>query len=263
MDALCLIASPRTGTRHLSEVLRNIEGLASYLDVFDPAGASGIDETGWPLLRTASGVPFGTPADPALSAFARSNPAGWLDALEQATAAQGKRFMSFRLLDQHLPTGAALDALMSHAGLRVVMVVRKQIDAYVSWRKGSELNRWRDVDTTGFQPELDADHFERWLDGQQHWYEMWRSHLSRNYLPAPIVRYELDIDQPPEQIARRFVAIAAQVGVALKTPATLMHRGLMKQDRSTSAFDKVRNWTEFSREIFSRGLERRAFGYPL
>jgi hypothetical protein len=27
--------------------------------------------------------------------------------------------------------------------------------------------------------------------------------------------------------------------------------------------DKVTNWAEFSREIFARGLERRAFGYPI
>ncbi|HHY49659.1 MAG TPA: hypothetical protein GYA10_07925, partial [Alphaproteobacteria bacterium] len=41
------------------------------------------------------------------------------------------------------------------------------------------------------------------------------------------------------------------------------HAGLVKQDRATALIDKVANWAEFNREIFARGLERRAFGYPL
>jgi hypothetical protein len=82
-------------------------------------------------------------------------------------------------------------------------------------------------------------------------------------MPVPTVRYELDIDQPPERIIRRFAATAAQVGVMLRAPATIGHKGMTKQDRATNAFDKVSNWGQFSREIFSRGLERRAFGYAL
>jgi hypothetical protein len=111
--------------------------------------------------------------------------------------------------------------------------------------------------------ELDADHFARWLDEQQRWYEMWRDYVSRHFLPAPIVRYELDIDQPPERIIRRFAAMAAQVGVTLRVSAAIGNKGLARQDKATSVGDKVSNWAQFSREVFARGLERRAFGYPL
>jgi hypothetical protein len=263
LDALCLIASPRAGTRHLSEVLKNIEGLASYLDVFDPARTAGIGLNSWPMLRQASGIHFETTRDPALVAFTREKPAEWLDALGETARFEGKHFISFRLMDRHLPPETIQHALMSRPGLRVIMVMRKQIDAYVSWRKAVELGKWHDFDTTGMRIELDADHFTRWLDDQQRWYDLWRDYLTRNYLPSPMVRYELDIDQPPERIVRRFIATAAQVGVTLRAPAAVGHKGLAKQDKSTNTFDKVSNWPQFSREIFSRGLERRAFGYPL
>ena len=83
-------------------------------------------------------------------------------------------------------------------------------------------------------------------------------------LPCPVVRYELDIDQPPERLLRRFASTAAQVGVTLqRRRRTVTHPGLERQDRSKSMIDKVSNWAEFSRDIFARGLERRAFGYPL
>jgi hypothetical protein len=263
LDALCLIASPRTGTRHLSEVLKNIEGLAPYLDVFDPGRTAGIALNSWPMLRQFTGIQFETTRDPKLVAFAHEKPTQWLEALGRTAAFEGKHFISFRLMEGQLPTDRIQSALMSWPGLRVVMVMRKQIDAYVSWRKAIELGKWQDVDTTDMKVELDADHFAGWLDEQQRWYEMWRDYLNRNYLPSPTVRYELDIDQPPERIVRRFVATAAQVGVTLRAPATMSHKGLVRQDRSTNAFDKVSNWPQFSREIFSRGLERRAFGYPL
>jgi hypothetical protein len=64
-------------------------------------------------------------------------------------------------------------------------------------------------------------------------------------------------------LLRRFASTAAQVGVTLIPPADVTHPGLERQDRSKSMIDKVSNWAEFSRDIFSRGLERRAFGYPL
>lgn len=215
------------------------------------------------MLRQFSGIDFETTRDPRLAAFAQEQPAAWLDALGRTATFEGKRFMSFRLFDRQLPLETIRNELMPRHGLRIVLVMRKQIDAYVSWRKAVELGKWQDVDTTGMRIELDPDHFTRWLDEQQRWYEMWRDYLGRHFLPAPIVRYELDIDQPPERIIRRFAATAAQVGVTLRAPAAIGNKGLVKQDKATNVFDKVSNWGQFSREIFSRGLERRAFGYAL
>lgn len=264
MDAICLIAAPRTGTRHLSEVLKNAPDLASYLDVFDPAsGNSGIEASVWPLLRKLSGVDFDTIRNPALAAFVREKPTQWLDALEQAAAFQGKRQFSFRLLSGQLDNEVIARELMPRQGLRAIVVMRKQIDAYVSLRKGTQLGKWQDVDTTGMIINIDAAPMVHWLDEQERWYDMWRNDLNRRFMPCPIVRYELDIDQPPERVIRRFAAAAAQIGVTVRTPATIENKGLMKQDRAPKVADKVTNWAEFSKDIFALGIERRAFGYPI
>jgi hypothetical protein len=263
LDAICLIAAPRTGTNHLSEVLKNLQDLAAFLDIFDEREARGIDPEMWPTLRRLTGIDFANLRDPALIGFAHEKPTRWLDALEQAAIFLKKRVMSFKLIARNLPNEVIEREIVTRHGLRMILVVRKQVDAYVSWRKAIELGRWRDADTTGMRLKLEIDPFERWLDEQERWYDVWRNYLNKRFMPCPVLRYELDIDQPAERVVRRFAAAAAQVGVTLRPPAAITHTGYSKQDRATNMADKVTNWAEFSREIFARGLERRAFGYPI
>ncbi len=263
MDAICLIAAPRTGTNHLSEVLHNLGDMAPYREVFESDGVHGTDSQTWPLLRERTGIAFINHKDKRLIAFAHERPAELLDALEAAARSQGKRVMSFKLFRDNLPLELIEREVMPRLGLRPMFVVRKQIDSYISWRKAVELGIWQGADTTGMRLRLDADRFQGWLIQQEHWYAHWRAYFERRFTPAPVLRYELDIDQPAERVLKRFAAAAAQVGITLRPPATIVNQGLERQDRARSMAEKVTNWAEFSREIFARGLERRAFGYPL
>jgi hypothetical protein len=263
LDAICLITAPRTGTNHLCEVLRNFEDVAIYREVFESDGVHGTDSGTWALLRQLTGVDFINHKDKRLIAFAQEKPAELLEALEAAAKSQGKRVMSFKLFRNNLPLEVIEGQIMPRHGLRAVFIVRKQIDSYISWRKAVELGIWQGADTTGMLLPLDADRFQGWLVQQEQWYRHWKAYLERRFMPIPVLRYETDIDQPPERVLKRFSAAAAQVGITLRPPAAVTHSGLERQDRARSLADKVSNWAEFSREIFARGLERRTFGYPL
>ena len=263
MDAICLIGAPRTGVSHLCAVLRNFPDLAAYVGAFDADFVDGTAPETWPLLRRLVGIDFTNGRDKQLIAFAHAEPTAWLNALESCAAAAGKRLMSFRLFPADLPPAAIEQQVMTRPGLRPIFVMRKQIDAYISLRKAIELAKWQGFDTTGVKVRLEARRFEEWLNEHESWYRYWKGYFERRFTPCPVVRYELDIDQPADRLLRRFAATAAQVGITLMSPASITHTGLEKQDRSKSMIDKVSNWAEFSRDIFSRGLERRAFGYPL
>lgn len=263
MDAICLVAAPRTGTNHLCEVLKNFGDLASFLELFGNDGAHGTDPETWPLLRRLTGLDFASRRDPRLVSFTHEQPSAWLDALELAAKDSGKRVMSFKLFRHNLPIEAVEREIMARRGMRVMMVVRRQIDSYISWRKAVELGKWQDVDTTGIRLRLDPGKFAEWLDAQERWYDHWRNYLNRRFLPCPVIHYETDIDQPVERVLRRFAAAAGQVGISLRPPVVVTHQGLERQDKARSLADKVTNWAEFNREVFARGLERRAFGYPI
>jgi hypothetical protein len=263
LDTICLIAAPRTGTNHLCEVLKNFPDLAPYGGLFAPEGPHGIDQESWPLLRQLTGIEFTNLRDRKLADFVHEHPTAWLDAVSEVATASRKRVLSFKINRDDLPIEVMEREILARPGLRMMTVVRRQVDSYVSWRKAVELGRWRDIDTTGMRLKLDADRFEDWLVQQERWYEHWRNILNRRFLPCPVVRYEIDIDVPVDRVLRRFASAAAVVGITLKAPAEMPHQGLVRQDKAKSIADKVTNWAEFSREIFSRGLERRAFGYPL
>ena len=264
MDCVCLIAAPQTGAAYLGKVLEKFSILAPYPDVFSADGIPRIDCEAWPALRKATGIAFTDVADPQLTVYARDNPADWLDALEGAARERGKRIMSIRLSRGDLDTDVIEREIATRARLRFVMVVRKQIDSFVSWRRSVEISKWQGVGVSSdrLRLKLDADGFERWLDAQQRWYDHWRDFLNRRFTPCPVLRYEVDIDQPADRVLRRFAAAAGQVGIALRVPATIDDSYSHLRDKPESLADRVANWADFNRAIFARGLERRAFGYP-
>jgi hypothetical protein len=147
--------------------------------------------------------------------------------------------------------------------MRAVIVLRRQIDAYVSLAKATALNAFRDRDLTGVKVKLDVEHFAGWLRDEEDWYGHWQDWLLRRSFPVPILRYESHLTVPPESALRRFASAAAQVGLTVRVPGTLPHAGLTKQDRETVAASRVKNWSDFSKALVERGIEKRAFGYPI
>ena len=232
LDSLCLITSPRTGANHLMQLGENLAELQSFPELF---------------------AAFGD----------RLEPANALDMATAASSAAHKRVLVFKLWPDMLPVELLEHSILDWPGVRLVFVVRRQIDAYLSWCKAIELRQWRGIDTSGLRLTLDIDDFTAWMDMQQRWFDHWRSWLERRYLPSPILRYETDIDQPPASVLKRFAAAAAQVGVTLRVPAVLTTTGLERQDKVKAAADKASNWSEFSKALVQRGLEKRAFGHPI
>jgi hypothetical protein len=231
LDTVCLVSSPRTGASHLLSLCENLAEAQSFPQLFEPIAE-------------------------------RLSPEAAIAAAIEATRAARRRVMLFRLWHDMLSLDEAI-AVADRRGVRLVLVMRRQIDAYISWCKAIQLGQWHGIDTSSLQLAGSIDDFVAFMDAQETWFAHWHTWLTRRYLPVPVLRYETDIDQPPEWALRRLSAAAAQVGITLRVPATLSATGLVKQDRVKAVADKLSNWPQFSRELTRRGLEKRAFGYPL
>lgn len=264
MDAVCVIAAPGAGTDELCQALRNSPDLAVYQGLFEQKRVGGIEAQALPLLRRLTGIDFADDKDAALVAFVHQHPAAWLDALEAAAAEADRRVMAFPLFSGELPLEVAEQEVMARPGLRVLLLVRRQIDSFVAWRKAATLAQLPEAGRIGVRLKLNPDDFCRWMDAQELWYAHWREYLKRRFLPSPMLRYESDIDrQPADAVLRRFAAAAAQVGITVRPPAIGSGGDAPPALRVRNVAEDVRNWTEFSAEIFRRGLEKRAFGYPI
>jgi hypothetical protein len=229
VDAITIITGPRTGAGHLFALLRNIETVAPRDGLFVDSHAD----------ATAK-----------------------VDAAEAEARAAGKSLLVVKATSA-MPRDVVERELLGRTGMRAVVVVRRQIDAYVSLAKATALNAFRDRDLTGVKVRLDPAHFATWLEEQEDWYGHWQEWLLRRSFPVPILRYETHLAVPPESALRRFASAAAQVGITVRVPSTLAHPGLTRQDREPAAAFRVKNWVDFSKALLERDIEKRAFGYPI
>jgi hypothetical protein len=229
MDAITIITGPRSGAGHLFALLRNIEAIAAHDDLF--AGST-------------------------------TNVGAQVDGADAEAREEHKSLLVLKATSA-IPRDIVERDLLGRPGMRAIIVVRRQIDAYVSLAKATTLNAFRDRDLTGVKVRLDPDHFATWLGEQEDWYGHWQEWLLRRSFPVPILRYESHLTLPPDSTLRRFSSAAAQLGLTVRVPPTLPHPGLVKQDRETAAAFRVKNWVDFSKALIDRNIEKRAFGYPI
>lgn len=230
MDAVTVITGRRTGAGHLLALTRNFEAVALRDGLFADSSDDVADR-----IRLA----------------------------ESDAQAEGKSLLLLKATSA-MPRETLEQDILNRRDMRAVFVVRRSIDTYVSLAKARPLNAWRDTDLTGVKVKLDAGHFLSWMEEQDAWYAHWRLWLERRSFPVPVLRYETHIQGlPPDTVLRRFAAAVAQVGLTLRVPPALPHPGLVKQDREKTVAFKVKNWPDFSKGLVERGIEKRAFGYPL
>ena len=229
MDGVTVITGPRTGAGHLFALLRNFEAVAPRDGLF----ADGVQDA-----------------------------SGKIDLAELEARSAGKSLLVLKAVPAMGREVVERD-LLGRTGMRSIFLLRRQIDTYVSLAKATALNVWRDTDLTPVKVKLDADRFAKWLDEQDAWYAHWKAWLEKRAYPVPVMRYETHLSVPVESVLRRFASTVAQVGITLRMPLSFPVEGLKKQDREKVVALKVKNWPEFSKAMVERGIEKRAFGYPI
>lgn len=229
MDAITIITGPRTGAGHVLALMNNIEAAAPRDGLF----ADGHADAG-----------------------------GRLDLAELEARGAGKSLLVTKVTSA-LPR-ETVEAILNRPDMRAVIVVRRQIDSFVSLAKAMGMGAWRDTDLTRVKVKLDAARFAGWMEEQEAWYAHWKQWLERRSFPVPVLRYETHIQGlPADTVLRRLGNAAAQVGITMRVPAELPHPGLVRQDRERTVAFKVKNWPDFSKGLVERGIEKRAFGYPI
>jgi LPS sulfotransferase NodH len=262
VTSICLLATRRTGSNHLLNVLRNFDALASYGELFNERRVSGVDGI-LPLLAELTGLSCSREDDPRLRAYARGNPSGFLKILETASLRQGKVAQCFKIHEGQMEPPQIEEAILSRPNTHMVLLLRRSIDSYISLQKALTADRWMSVDTTYSQVSVDIEAFVEWLDRQRRWYDHWVSWSGLRGSRLTILRYEADVDRPLRIVLWRFARAAKSFNLHLKQPLRIRNHGLRMQDRRSSIASRVANWPEFSAAVKERGLEKQAYGYPL
>jgi hypothetical protein len=169
VEAITIITGPRTGAGHLIALTQNLEAVAPRDGLF----ADGFADA-----------------------------SGKIDIAELEARGEGKSLLIVKATSA-MPREIVERDLLGRPGMRAIIIVRRQIDAYVSLAKATALDAWRDTDLSNVKVKLDVARFASWLDAEEAWYAHWKTWLERRSFPVPVLRYETHINVPPESALRR------------------------------------------------------------
>jgi len=252
MKTICVFAIHRTGTNYLGSVLKQWPSLSAFDEFFHASQAYGAKPAHLRAIGNAAGRDFTDAADPALVAWVRANPVATVDALRRVAKRKDKEGLYFKVfLGQWTrPLDEVVAGLAREPGFVPVVLQRRCIDVYVSYRKAEAAGQYKHVDTTAAPARLDAAAYAHWASQARAWYAAVVQALARAGATPRFATYEADVDMPPAALAARWARL---LGVT-PPPAVDESLALPRQDRSERLEDKIANPAEFFAGLRQRGL---------
>ena len=251
MKLVCLFSHPRTGTNYLHSVLRQWPGVVALGEVFHENEAFGLRPAHLAALAGPAGRTFSGPADPALVAWVRDNPAKTIAALARMAHKNGRCALYFKVFPGQWPNGLGPDlpALARLPGFTPVVLQRRMLDVYVSYCKVAQIGHYKMADTTGVPIRLWADAFEIWANESRAWYRQVMSLLEQAGMPPLRASYEEDIDMAPQALSDHWAGLLGLPGGPVDAA-----QALTRQDRTPSLENKLDSHGEFVAEAKRLGV---------
>ncbi len=253
MKTICLFAIHRTGTNYLGSVLKQFPSLAAFDEVFHERQVYGLKPVHLKAIANLAGREFTGSDDPALIAWARANPLAMVEVLQRVARRKDKQGVYFKVFvhqwQQPLEDVAA--ALAREPGFVPVILQRRCLDVYVSYRKAEAAGAYKHVDTTDHPVTLDAGQYAHWARPAREWYQRVDAALRTAGVEPVRARYEQDLDRPADDVAAHWSRL---LGLAGPVPALDRASVLQRQDRSDDLAAKVANLAEFTAALRARGL---------
>lgn len=253
VPTILILAEARTGSNLLCERLHAVPGHLGLFEIFNPVAAHGLKK--FPEGRRAL-VPDAGPAapdetDPRLRSALRADPPGAIATLARAARAAGWRALSYKVFPQQLPP-RHLRSLVATEPAALVVLGRRRIDAYASFRKALAAQAWTGADTTDVPVTArlaEVRHY--WADRDIQTRAVWNAARKRG-LPRLALDYDRDIDGG--RVAGNVDRIFAAAGLDLRLPADAPPTELVRQRRRPAdPFDAFENGAEFRAEVEDNG----------
>jgi len=252
MKTICVFAIHRTGTNYLGSVLKQWPALAALDEVFHAQQAYGVRPAQLRAIGASAGREFAGADDPDLVAWVRARPVETVEALRRVARRKEKAGLYFKVfLGQWTPpTEQVIARLAAVPGFLPVVLQRRPIDVYVSYRKAEAAGRYKQVDTTAAPVTLSADHYAHWAGQARAWYRQVTGALAAAGAAPLHATYEADVDQPPRALAAHWSRL-----LGVPAPEALDESlALPRQDRSARLEDKIANADAFFAGLRERGL---------
>jgi LPS sulfotransferase NodH len=263
---LVILASERTGTNYLCELLSHHPQIAAYYEIFSNVAVMMTDEEVKALCELQK-WPFTYRSDPQLVKRFKGNSHQIIKLIgselsgskETGKEETGKRkILSFKVFQDHLPHTALAQMIDDYSA---IAITRRVIDSYVSFIKATETSAWLKLDTTQVKPTLYIEDFVDWYHQRQTYYKQCADrYLKAHHSKIEVLRYEeFTRGSNSENLAFICQKISAATGIVLDHSSAEFDLKFWKQDKNQSVTEKVANWSEFEEQLQQKGLLEAAF----
>jgi len=238
-----IVAVPRTGSSHLTRLLRNCEPLRVKAELFHPRS---IDLPVEDILALAARAGGRITDDESLCAWRRDHPRETLESLFEAG---GGRIVVAKIFPFHLSQEQLADAIFKHRDTVYLVLQRRPIESYISGLKANSIGGFGRIDTTSTKPTLAPEDFGKWAMRIRRWYEWLDEELRSRSLPHAPISYEAELDGVSNRDALSGVLrkLEAMGLPHLDVPQKLL--GGQRQDRERDYRSRVANWQAFEKAV--------------
>jgi hypothetical protein len=263
IDEIVILSSPRSGTNYFCDSIGDFNEVMGFAEIFNPAavyGANGHDV--FEYISNRLGASITDPSDRRLTTFFRTEPLEALRVLGDAARLAGAKFISYKIFPRQLER-ADLSLLLASPGRTILFIVRRRLDAYISYEKARQTAAWKNVSTADTQPTIDAHQFMKWARATDEWFDDCVRLAEGHGKSFKIARYSEDVDVPKLRLMWNIQHNLGELGVNVTMPVARVRTRFRRQDRAVDPFRKIANGEELRVELQSTSQYDYALGHPL
>lgn len=256
---IIVIAAPRSGKNFFCECLGALSGVAAYFEIFNPRGVMGAgDPRTLEHLSNVLGRPVSSAKEPELVRFFRKQPLEAVEELRACARENGDVAVCYKIFPGQVSADALRSLVMRPEAL-VAMVVRRRLDAYISYQNARRDNVWKNRDTSNLFPSIDLEDFVSWAERVDSWYENAAALARAADRPMCIFDYDDDINVPKPELVANLSSQLKRLDLDLTPGRAVKKAAFRKQDKRVGPFSKISNADELRTQL----RFRRAYHYAL
>jgi hypothetical protein len=255
---------PRTGSSYYCDCLGTLPGVVMLREIFNPRGYAPVIKLAGARRRLEAmlGSELAGADDRALHHYFLDQPLEAIEALSAAAAEERAALMVYKIIGHQLER-PKLEALLRQRRPRVVILVRRRLDVWISISKAQAIGKWHNRDTKDVEVEIDLGQFMEWSQASDDWYRYAVELTDQLGLGAKILYYDRDVDRPFPELRRSTIGLLADLDIHLPRRGGTALRIRSRQDARTEPFSKISNGAALRADLAARGLLDYALSPPL
>lgn len=251
---IAILSAPRHGTNFFISTLGFIPRAVTFGELFNPGAVIGLKQ--YPEIMEYVGRDLGLDLtdvkDKSLVSFFRNQPAGALDLLRQAMP--NRVFFSYKVFPGQLGE-TQLNEVLTDVDKSFIIITRRRLDAFISYKKATMQNVWLRSDTTDIKPEINISDLISWSNRNENFLASCLSVIQSQKSSYRIVNYEEEIDVPVHELAENQKSILRDLNIdsAFHNTSKVKEK-ISKQDLETDVFQKVKDGDRLRDSLIKENL---------